>query len=97
MSGALNFEDKIVEAATKRTLEPIYEAVFEDSSDGYRPGRSPHQCVDALGRTLQQKRIARVVEADIRSYFDTVNHAWMTNLSFCGTAMSGSSASSSGC
>ena len=75
--GISNFEDKIVEEATKRTLEPIYEAVFEDSSYGYRPGRSPHQCLDALGRTIQQKRIAHVVEADIRAFFDTVNHAWM--------------------
>ena len=74
--GISNFEDKIVEEATKRTLEPIYEAVFDDSSYGYRPGRSPHQCVDALGRTLQQQRVAHVVEADIRSYFDTVSHAW---------------------
>jgi group II intron reverse transcriptase/maturase len=75
--GISNFEDKIVEEATKRTLEPIYEAVFEDSSYGYRPGRSPHQCLDALGRTLQQKRVAHVVEADIRAFFDKVNHAWM--------------------
>ncbi len=75
--GISNFEDKIVEEATKRALEPIYEAVFEDSSYGYRPGRSPHQCVDALGRALQQKRVAHVVEADIRAYFDTVNHAWI--------------------
>ncbi len=58
-------------------LEPIYEAVFEDSSYGYRPGRSPHQCLDALGRTLQQKRVYRVVEADIKAFFDTVNHAWL--------------------
>ena len=75
--GISNFEDKIVEEATKRTLEPIYEAVFEDSSCGYRPGRSPHQCLDALGRTIQQKRITHVVVADIRAFFDTVNHAWM--------------------
>jgi group II intron reverse transcriptase/maturase len=75
--GISNLEDKIVEEAAKRTLEPIYEAVFEDSSYGYRPGRSPHQCLDALGRTLQQKRVSRVVEADIRSFFDTVNHEWM--------------------
>ena len=75
--GISNFEDKIVEEATKRALEPIYEAVFEDSRYGYRPGRSPHQCLDALGRPLQQKRIAHVVEADIRAYFDTVNHAWL--------------------
>jgi len=75
--GISNFEDKIVEAATKQTLEPIYEAVFEDSSYGYRPRCSPHQCVDALGRTIQQKRVSYVVEADIRSFFDKVNQEWM--------------------
>ena len=82
--GISNFEDKIVEEVTKRTLEPessggkpSTEAVFEDSSYGYRPRRSPHQCLDALGRTLQQKRVYRVVEADIKAFFDTVNHAWL--------------------
>ena len=44
-------EDKIVEEAVKRTLEPIYEAVFEESSYRYRPGRNQHQCLDALGRS----------------------------------------------
>lgn len=70
-------EDKIVEEATKRTLEPIYEAVFEDSSYGYRPGRSQHQCLDELGRTIQQKKVSHIVEADIKSFFDKVNHDWM--------------------
>ena len=71
------FEDKIVELAVKRVLEPIYETVFEDSSYGYRPERNPHTCLDALGRTIQQKRIGHVVEADIRGFFDAVNHGWM--------------------
>jgi RNA-directed DNA polymerase len=71
------FEDKIVELAVKRVLEPIYEPVFEDSSHGYRPGRDPHSCLDALGRTIQQRRVHHVVEADIRSFFDRVNQAWM--------------------
>jgi group II intron reverse transcriptase/maturase len=71
------FEDKIVELSVKKTLEPIYEAVFEDSSYGYRPGRSQHNCLDALGKTIQQKRINFVVEADVRSFFDRVNHSWM--------------------
>ena len=75
--GISNLEDKIVEAATKRTLEPIWEAVFEDSSYGYRPGGSPHNCLDALGRTIQQGRVNYIVEADIRSFFDEVNHEWM--------------------
>ena len=71
------FEDKLVQKALSRVLEQIYEEDFLPCSYGYRPGRSPHQCLDALGRTIQQKRVARVVEADIRAYFDTVNHAWM--------------------
>ena len=61
--GISNLEDKIVEEATKRTLEPIYEAVFEDSSYGYRPGRKQHKCLDALGRTMQTNNISDVVES----------------------------------
>jgi len=71
------FEDKIVELAVKRVLEPIYEAVFEDSSHGYRPGRNQHTCLEVLGETIQQRRVSHVVEADIRSFFDGVNHGWM--------------------
>ena len=75
--GISNLEDKIVELATKRTLEPIYEAVFEDSSYGYRPRSNQHQCLEALGRTIQQKKVNHVVEADVKSFFDRVNHEWM--------------------
>jgi group II intron reverse transcriptase/maturase len=75
--GISNLEDKIVEEATKRTLEPIYEAVFEDSSHAYRPERNQHTCLEALGRTIQQKKVSQVVEADIKRFFDKVNHEWM--------------------
>lgn len=71
------FEDKIVELAVKWVVEPIYEAVFEDSSYGYRLGRNQHTCLDGLGKTIQQKRINHIVEADITSFFDTVNHGWL--------------------
>jgi group II intron reverse transcriptase/maturase len=71
------FEDKLVELAVKRVLEPIYEVQFEASSYGYRPERSQHQCLDELGRTIQQQRINHVVEADIRSFFNKVNHEWL--------------------
>lgn len=71
------FEDKLVEMSVKRVLEPIYEETFEDNSYGYRPGRSQHQCLDDFGRTIQQKPINHVVEADIRGFFDSVNHEWM--------------------
>jgi len=71
------FEDKVVELAVKRVLEPIYEAVFEDSSSGYRPERNQHSCLDALGRTIQQNRVSFIVEADIRRFFERLNQEWM--------------------
>jgi group II intron reverse transcriptase/maturase len=71
------FEDKLVEEAVKRVLEPIYETMFRDSSHGYRPGRNQHGCLDELGRTLQQKRVSYVYEADIQGFFGNVVHKWM--------------------
>ncbi|MCP4590323.1 MAG: group II intron reverse transcriptase/maturase [bacterium] len=70
-------EDKIVEEAVKRVLELLWEPLFLDFSYGYRPQRNPHQCVDLLGRVIQQHPINHVVEADIRGFFDHVNHAWL--------------------
>lgn len=75
--GISSFEDKIVELSLKRALEPIYEEMFENDSYGYRPNRSPHTCLDALGQTIQQKRVSYVVEADIKKFFDRVNHEWL--------------------
>ena len=75
--GISNFEDKIVEMAVKRVLEAIYEPRFEDNSYGYRRMRSQHDCLAALGRAIQQNLVNQLVEADIRSFFDRVNHMWM--------------------
>ena len=70
-------EEKIVESAIKRTLEPIFEAVFEDSSYGHRRNCNQHKCLDAIGRTIQQNPVHYVVEADIKGFFDEVSHEWM--------------------
>ena len=67
----------MVELATKRVLAPLFEPLFEDWSYGYRPQRSPHQGLDALGRPLQQKQVHILVEADIRGCFDAVHHEWV--------------------
>jgi group II intron reverse transcriptase/maturase len=58
-------------------LEQIYEADFLGCSYGYRPGRTCHQALDELGRTIQRKKVSYVVEADIRGFFDHVNHDWL--------------------
>lgn len=75
--GISTVEDKIVEQATKRVLEPLWEPLFRDCSYGYRPDRNVHQCIDRLARTIQQRRVNHVVEADIRGFFDHVNHEWL--------------------
>jgi RNA-directed DNA polymerase len=75
--GISSVEAKIVARATKRVLEPLFEPLFEECSYGYRPQRSPPQCLDALGRTRQQKRVNILVEADIRGVFDAVHHVWL--------------------
>ncbi len=70
-------EDKLVQLACSKLLAAIYEQDFVDSSYGYRPGCSQHGCLDELGRRIQQRRVNHVVEADIKSFFDKVNHDWM--------------------
>lgn len=70
-------EDKIVQIAVADVLEQIYEADFLDCSFGYRPGRGCHQAVDALGRTIQRQKVSYVVEADIKGFFNQVNHDWL--------------------
>lgn len=75
--GISTLEDKIVEEAVKRVLEPLWEPLFRHASYGYRPGRGAHQCVDELGRIIQRRNVQHVVEADIRGFFDHVNHEWL--------------------
>jgi RNA-directed DNA polymerase len=71
------FADKLVMLALVRVLEQIYEADFGESSYGYRPGRTQHQALDQLGRTIQQRKVSYIVEADIKGFFDHVNQAWL--------------------
>lgn len=75
--GIPSFEDKLVQLALVRVLEQIYEADFVESSHGYRPERTPHQALDQLGRTIQQRRVNFVAEADIKGFFDHVNWEWL--------------------
>jgi group II intron reverse transcriptase/maturase len=65
-------EDKIVQGATVRLLNAIYEADFLDCSYGSRPGRNPHQALDEIDRILFRESITHVLELDIKSYFDSI-------------------------
>ena len=72
--GIPTLEDKIVQQAVRMLLEPIYEAQFIGFSYGFRPGRSPHDALDALAYVITSKKVNWVLDADIRSFFDTIDH-----------------------
>jgi len=73
-------EDKLLQIAVAKILEAIYEQDFLDFSHGYRPGRSPQAASKDLARTLLAGKYCWVVEADIRGFFDTIDHEWMMKM-----------------
>jgi group II intron reverse transcriptase/maturase len=73
-------EDKIVQRAVARILEVIYEQDFLDFSYGYRPKRSPQAASTELVRGLQFGPYGWVVEADIRGFFDAIDHDWLIRM-----------------
>jgi RNA-directed DNA polymerase len=74
--GIAALEDKIVQQAVVIILNEIYEVDFLGFSYGFRPGRSPHQALDALSVGLHRKRVNWVLDADIRGFFDQMSHEW---------------------
>jgi RNA-directed DNA polymerase len=74
--GVAALEDKIVQQAVVTILNQIYEVDFKGFSYGFRPGRSPHQALDALTVGIQRKRVNWVLDADIRGFFDNMSHEW---------------------
>ena len=75
--GIAALEDKIVQQAVAMVLNAVYEEDFKGFSYGFRPGRSQHQALDALWVGLVRKKVSWVLDADIRGFFDTINHGWM--------------------
>jgi len=73
-------EDKIVQQAVKMILEPIWEADFCDESIGYRPGRQARQSTLDLGVALDSGVYRWVVEADIKGFFDHIDHDWLCRM-----------------
>lgn len=75
--GIAAMEDKIVQMAMGTVLEQIYEEEFLGFSYGFRPGRSQHNALDALAVALRQRKVNWVLDADIRGFFDHIDHAWL--------------------
>lgn len=72
--GVTTLEDKVVQRATAEVLNAIYETDFLGFSYGFRPGRSPHDALDALYAAIMTKKVGWVLDADIRGYFDAIDH-----------------------
>jgi RNA-directed DNA polymerase len=70
-------EDKIVQGATVMVLNAIYEEDFLGFSYGFRPGRGPHDALDALVVGITNRKVNYILDADIRSFFDTVSQQWL--------------------
>ena len=72
-----NYEDKIVQLALKKIIEAIYEPKFLDCMYGFRPHRGCHDALKALNRNIENGRVNYVVDADIKGFFDHVDHKWL--------------------
>ncbi len=72
--GIPTFEDKVLQRAVLMVLEAVYEQDFYDFSYGFRPNRSAHQALDSLWNGLMEVRGGWVLEADISSFFDALDH-----------------------
>jgi len=75
--GIAALEDKIVQRALVWVLNAIYEADFLGFSYGFRPARSPHHALDALAAGILRKKVNWVLDADIRGFYDAIDHGWL--------------------
>ncbi len=75
--GIATLEDKIVQRAVAEVLNSIYEVDFRGFSYGFRPGRNPHQALDALAAGIERKKVNWVLDADIRDFFGQLDRVWL--------------------
>jgi RNA-directed DNA polymerase len=75
--GIAALEDKLLQGAIVEVLNAIYEEDFLGFSYGFRTGRSQHNALDALAVSLTRGKVSWVLDADIRGFFDAIDHDWM--------------------
>ena len=71
------YEDKLVENVIGKILEEVYEPKFLDSSFGFRPKRNCHQAIREIIEMVQYRKVNYIVEADIKGFFNNVDHEWL--------------------
>jgi len=76
--GLPSYEDKLVQGVMAKLLNDVYEVRFLDCSYGFREKRSAHDVVKFINQTIMTKKVNYVLEADIKGFFDNVDHDWLT-------------------
>jgi group II intron reverse transcriptase/maturase len=75
--GIATLEDKVLQRAVVEVLNAIYEEDFLGFSYGFRPGRGPHDALDALSVGIERKKVNWVLDADLRDFFTSLDHGWL--------------------
>jgi RNA-directed DNA polymerase len=75
--GIASLEDKLVQRAVAEVMNAIYEEDFLGFYYGFRPGRGQHNALDALAVGIRKKKVNWVLDADVRGYFDAIDHGWL--------------------
>jgi RNA-directed DNA polymerase len=75
--GIASLEDKVVQRAVVEVLNAVYEVDFRGFSYGFRPGRGPHHALDALTVGIKRRNVNWVLDADIRDFFNRIDHSWL--------------------
>jgi RNA-directed DNA polymerase len=75
--GVASLEDKVLQRSVVEVLNAVYESDFLGFSYGFRPGRSQHDALDALTVAISTGKVSWVLDADIRGFFDSVDHDWL--------------------
>ena len=78
--GINNFEDKLIQKMTQKVLESIYEPLFLDSSYGFRPNKSCHDAIQALGRHLLLNEVQTVIDLDLADFFGSIDHKMLEEM-----------------
>ena len=78
--GISALEDKVVQGAVRKLLEAIYEQDFSDCSFGFRPGRNAHGAIRALDKAVHRGGVSWILEADIMSFFDSLDRTKLKEL-----------------
>ena len=71
------YEDRLVQSVMAGILNDIYEERFMECSYGFRPGRNAHMVVREINQSIMTRKVNYVLEADIKGFFDNVNHEWL--------------------